>query len=214
MPNWCDNNLTISGSEEEIKAFIEKAEGRDHKFVGPFNGPFGGKEVDWDGFTPIQLDLLLEGDPDFFLTEDSHPFSFHALVPVPKWVAISPYDDRAFQKKRAEYSEWFSKFPGITSGYEWETKNWGVKWGASDSQIIQKTLDEEDSDVTYSFLTPWGPPTQFLSTVAANFPGLNFFLQYSEEGMGFAGEIEWEGGVQISNRDWEHKNTGEEEEEE
>jgi len=213
MPNWCDNKLTISGSEEEIKAFVEKAKGKDHKFVGPFNSIGREREIDWEDFTPIRLDILLEGDPDFFLTEDESPFSFHALVPVPKWVAIAPYDEGVFEKRKAEYSEWFSKFPDIMCGYHWEIENWGVKWGASDPQVVGLILDGEDSEVIYSFLTPWNQPERFLSTVSEKFPRLNFFLQYSEEGMGYSGEIEWEGGVQISSNEWELERASEDDEE-
>jgi hypothetical protein len=213
MPNWCDNKLTISGSEEEIRAFVEKAKGRDHKFVGPFNSIGREREIDWEDFTPIKLDILLEEDPDFFLTEDASPLSFHALVPVPKWIAISPYDEGVFEKRRAEYGEWFAKFPDITPGYRWEIDNWGVKWGASDSEVVDLVLgDGEDSEVIYSFQTPWGPPIKFLSTVAAKFPNLNFLIEYSEAGMGFAGEIEWEDGSKIRENEWEFSEEGNDEE--
>lgn len=82
--------------------------------------------------------------------------SFHRLLPVPAAVSAREYGA-----------------PG--GGYEWQKKNWGVKWGASAVH-----LSEEANSLVYSFETPWSAPLAFLQTVSANYPALTFQLAFTQ----------------------------------
>jgi hypothetical protein len=48
---------------------------------------------------------------------------------------------------------------------------------------------EEDKSITVHFTTAWSPPTEWLETLCGKFhnEAITIELEYSEEGMGFAG---------------------------
>src|ERR1017187_6850446 len=94
--------------------------------------------------------------------EPPSPLNFHSLVPVPEEVL------------RPGYGE---------AGNDWELRNWGAKWGASDAGLV----DEWDGCLMYSFNTAWSPPIAFLENVSQQWPTLTFILEYDEPGMGFKG---------------------------
>lgn len=211
MPNWCSNTLYISGKKSTILALIERAASGGHRYVGPFNNR--NNDTDWGAFTPIQMEALMKDD-DLFLdkSEKSSCFSFHAFVPVPREVMLSPYDTGELNRKKAEYPEWFSRFPNLKAGYDWETENWSCKWGASSPMIGSQSGDDEDYTVEYSFDTPWGPPTDFMHSFALMYPSLSFTLDFREEGMGFEGQYVWSNGACIRMEDGEIEREEEEDE--
>ncbi len=140
MPNWCHNQLTISGPAEDVQRFKEKAVGH-----SPW---LRAEEVG-----PQEPDLL----------------NFHSLCPVPEELVKQGYGE---------------------AGYRWERENWGCKWGARETQI----LDEWNGAILYQFDTAWVPPLEFIEHVSKDWPQLAFELDYTEGGMGFKGMAKAQGG--------------------
>jgi len=178
MPNWCYNKLQITGSKADIKKFRLKAEGHQQNY-NEFSGLQNGK---WPIHDDIRLESLVASPPE---PGDIVKFSFHALVPVPEDFRCFPYDDT-----RARELGELVGIPRPYGGYNWESLNWGVKWGACDSVLV----NEEDFYLEYEFNTAWGPPGVFMEKVAELFPNLHFELGYSEPGMGFCGQMIFEEG--------------------
>lgn len=204
MPNWCSNELTVSAAtREELDAFIARAASGDHVFVGPFQGRIEG--YDWGAFTPIQMEMLMRDDELFTDKRDDKPvLSFHAFVPMPREVMLAPYDGNRLKEAAAKYPEWFGRFPNLLSGYDWEHKNWGVKWGACEVSIGEVYQDDKGRwCVDYSFDTAWGPPEDFYYQVGKMYPTMNFYANYREEGMGFQGTVRMEGGECTESDQWE-----------
>lgn len=83
---------------------------------------------------------------------------------------------------RDEYSEdqlaRLDKY-GVISGYEWQAKNWGVKWGIDEdgSEAVVK-----DGNVFARFNTPWGWPLEGLVNISKMFPKAAFQIITVEEG--------------------------------
>lgn len=211
MPNWCSNTLTVRGDKATVRALIERAASGDQDYFGPFNKKMKGEaHVDWEAFTPILMETLMQDD-DLFngkYTEGSNnksPFCFHAFVPVPREVMLAPYDPNRFKEMQDKYPEWFSRFPNMIAGYDWENRNWGCKWGASDAHLISEGGSDEDYSVDYEFQTAWSPPMDFMHSLAMMYPTLKFSFSFREEGMGFEGDAEWENGgcIFIDERDCE-----------
>tara|TARA_R110000824_G_scaffold121685_4_gene277978 strand:- start:344 stop:931 length:588 start_codon:yes stop_codon:yes gene_type:complete len=195
MPNWCDNTLRISGSESEIQRFKLKANGPIQTY-NYFNEP----KDEWAVHDDIRLKAKVECLPEI---GEVSVLSFHALVPVPEDYRRFPYDCGTARK--------IGKLVGeerVRGGYEWEAANWGVKWGASDAVLI----DEESGYSGYKFMTPWGPPIELLNNASQDFPKLEFTLEYSESGMGFAGRVVWYDGEMQSEEEWAIEEDEEEEE--
>jgi hypothetical protein len=94
--------------------------------------------------------------------EKKNVLNFHSLTPVPPEVVSAGYDQ---------------------AGYEWELMNWGCKWGACSTELVE----EREGHLTYFFDTAWSPPIPFLSKLAPQWSTLTFLLDYEEMGMGFKG---------------------------
>jgi len=100
--------------------------------------------------------------------DEAEVLNFHGLLPIPEAVLAAGYGE---------------------AGMNWERQNWGCKWGAQDTTI----LDEWENRVEYEFLTAWAPPIEFFQTVAVQWPNLTFILEYEEPGMVFKGLAKFEG---------------------
>jgi len=96
------------------------------------------------------------------------PLNFHSLVPIPALVLQAGYE---------------------AQGYDWELANWGCKWGACHAELV----DDNGSELFYSFDTAWTPPIAFLERAAKQCPTLTFILEYEESGIGFKGLARFQG---------------------
>lgn len=108
--------------------------------------------------------------PEEIQNDPAAVLNFHSLAPIPDDVLAAGHED---------------------AGHIWEEENWGCKWGAANSTI----LDERDGHVAYEFDTAWSPPMEFLETVAKKWSSLVFVLEYEEPGMGFKGLAKFRGEV-------------------
>jgi hypothetical protein len=102
--------------------------------------------------------------------QEHNVLNFHSLVPVPPEILAAGYND---------------------AGYHWEREQWGCKWGACESQLV----DEWEGHLHYAFDTAWAPPISFLEKLAPQWPALKFLLNYEELSMGFKGITKAAGAV-------------------
>ena len=77
-----------------------------------------------------------------------------------------------------------------SGGYEWCIKNWGTKWDFDDVELAY----DSDNELDYVFDTAWSPPGPVVEKMGKLFPELTFKLKYSEEGVGFKGELKVQNG--------------------
>ncbi len=196
MPNWCMNTLNVSGPKDDIAKFKNKAQGPTQTY-----NDIRETQSKWPIHDDVRLKALCESLPE---EGPVATFSFHALYPVPEDFRRFPYDCRRAREVGEAVGE-----PREYGGYTWESNNWGCKWGASESELVE----EEDSFLQYVFDTPWGPPSDFLNKVSEDWPSLCFELEYEEPGMGFAGRSEWYDGDFQGEDTWELTHDDEEEDE-
>ena len=175
MPNWCSNRVTVwSDDEEAMKEFKEAVS---IEFNDDNEGP------------SIKL------------------FSLEAILPMPEElrhvqspVQIMTEEEIEEYKKRHSNSEWcIGNLPitqetsdrldveyGDNNWYDWSNTNWGVKWDCCD------VLAEEefgDTEITYRFDTPWGPPTPMYGILSDRFPKVHISWFWDEPGMELAGYL-------------------------
>jgi len=157
MPNWCDNNLRITGSQEELDRF--------RHMIRPV-------AIDWEGTAERLLEeanmtdnptekIRLMSQRAAFLRHDDEPCLFASFYPPPPEVI----------------KEGFSH-----AGYNWQVDKWGTKWDVSDFD-----LDAYDELLVIMFSTAWAPPLGWVVHVGKMFPELRFELKYFEGGAWFAG---------------------------
>ena len=188
MPNWCQNRLIVTGPADELERFRLKAIGPSQNYNDFRNGA-------WEAFDDIRVKAIISSPPEL---GESSDLSFHALYPVPIEIMCLPYDSVQAQKVTEKCGVEY----GGVSGYTWENRNWGVKWGSTSVCTYH-----EDDYLEYAFDTPWAPALPFFEKVAEDFPALEFTLKYSEPGMGFEGEAIYDEGQLVSDDCWDLEET-------
>lgn len=91
---------------------------------------------------------------------------------------------------------------GAPDWYLWRLSYWGVKWPAGGAgETITPT--REQTEIRFTFDTPWGPPTAWLKAVAHACQDLNVIvhLAWDEPGCDFAGWCTWHRGIEIEQID-------------
>ena len=88
--------------------------------------------------------------------------------------------------------------------YEFQTREWGTKWDASDIDVDE--LEENSTGVSYRFQTAWSPPMPVFHAMVKQHPELTFEVEWEEE-QGFGEELETEdteeGRVLTITRSWD-----------
>jgi hypothetical protein len=107
--------------------------------------------------------------------EGDGPLDFEQLLPTPKDL-LDGDDDRETDL-----------FPGW---YAWRREHWGVKWNASS---VRRRGYGRSGRVRYRFVTPYGPPLEFLDHVGALYPMVQLRLEFEVEMLGRGGGA-WHGG--------------------
>ena len=166
MPNWCANRVAVwSNDEEAMKKFKEGV-----KLYGE------GKLIQW--------------------------FSFHAILPMPEELRnVQSPVTIATEEQQEEYTKKHNRpCPYITqeesnrldglydnnNWYDWSIENWGVKWDCGDVEI---TEEFGDTEITYTFDTPWGPPQEIYDLLVTKFPEIHISWFWDEPGMELAGYL-------------------------
>ena len=103
---------------------------------------------------------------------------------------------------------------GHSDWYGWCVANWGTKWdvyedyamwltsdgttGAGDLSMKAENVDADEDEITISFLSAWGPPSEGIEKISGLWPTLNFTIVYAEAGHGFAGTDNYKAGELVS----------------
>jgi len=99
--------------------------------------------------------------------DENAKFSFEGILPTPQEL-LDKEDNTGGQ-------DW----------YHWRCENWGTKWDASDIDF-----DDGEDYINVNYSTAWGPPIQWVETIAAKFPRLKFEGSYEESGNDCYGKFE------------------------
>lgn len=170
MPNWVYTHLEITGSEEELRDFIDKAR---QPYTTHHTGGFEVGEAKAKVYNP---DLVRES-----VWEE--PLSF--------WNFKKPTDLEAyFSNKKNNPDNWEDmsieekvahdmKFEG-DGWYSWNCREWGTKWDACESEL-QSHSDPTKGSITYSFSTAWSPPEEAFKLMIEQHPNLHFSISCEEE---------------------------------
>jgi hypothetical protein len=88
--------------------------------------------------------------------------------------------------------------------YDWNIRNWGCKWDASDVYF-----EDWDGELAYDFETPWGFPYEAIEAMVKQYPTLTFSVRFLEE-QGWGGEALGTNGEFGYTKEWDIPSTHEE----
>jgi len=93
----------------------------------------------------------------------------------------------------------------LTSGdhwYNWNLRNWGVKWDASDVYFAEES--ETPESLCYTFSTPWGVPTDALLELSRQYPDITIENEWEEE-QGYGGTLVFQNGTEEETEAYDSK---------
>lgn len=194
MPNWCTNELEVSGPAEDLKSFTEAA--YETKHVDEHKNWAGSvipahieeTELSFRKLRPMPEELEGIGSGSAMLPDGTVTLSFRTL-PDGTNEAVSA-------EEMAQLKEKF----GATNWYEWNHANWGTKWDACEARR-NDDAQEGETCASYMFDTAWCPPEAMIHFLAAKWPTLAFTLTFYEEGCAFGGAMEWADGELVGEED-------------
>ena len=210
MPNWCQNEVNIYGTEEEITRFTEFVKSKELRHglcSDKYSTKFNKETEKWESITKTK-GYVCEYDDDFKETcyKVQDPFSFNSILPMPIILEGSSSPPHVFdtQEEVDAYNEehkdthFIGKavtksqlqelrdVTGHDNWYDWCVENWGTKW-----DVGGEVIDFEDTgdSVRLEFDTAWCPPNGIYEKLVEEFPDISISWFYREEGQQFAGYL-------------------------
>ena len=160
MPNWCFNELTISGEKAKVVRFLEGLKA----VPAAYNGEVETKPCyTLNSYVPVPKEVQ---QGPYSPTYGEHVLSPLTQVCGYNWQIEnwgSKWDCMATEEFEAEMTHAFSNLEVQPEGHV---------------------------EVSLQFETAWSPISQWVETVGQQFSDLVFTLHYCEEGMGFGGVTE------------------------
>ena len=177
MPNWVSNQLNITGPKEELDRFQEQA-GRPYSTKHQI---FGDNGIIWeDAKNEEALSFWNFIQPDESILEE--------------YFGPQPQHESFEEAIKYKTNHW----------YDWNVRNWGVKWDAGYVHCDRDT----DTKLVYTFETPWSAPEPVFQEMVASYPKLNFEYRFLEA-QGWGGELHGSGGIYWIMDQWEIPETHE-----
>ncbi len=168
MPNWVFTSMTVSGKEADLRKFVEKAKKPHTTYWSDWKTNEVKEEIDdrvisfWNFKKP-------ENEQLYFGASDYKP---------------EGYDELSIEAKMA-----ISMQHKSDGWYDWNIRNWGTKWDASDAEINDAGI--AGGEVGYSFSTAWSPAEGAFTAMVEQHPELYFkFRCVEEQGWGVVFESE------------------------
>jgi hypothetical protein len=178
MPNWCVNQVDIQGDEAEVAKLVALVKSEDSVFSFEKIVP----PPDTDAYRGVasSSDYLCGCKSEY--VDGVWTINGKALVgrTCPEHLAIAVLDSP---------DNW----------YNWNIEHWGTKWSAAEGWNDRADSEEiVEGKTSYNFDTAWSPAEPVVAALAEQFPTLTMQHRYCEAGMGFAGEIAYVDGKQVS----------------
>lgn len=169
MPNWCYNDLTITGKPEILRTFMNDitvvVPASDEEVLPETSEP--ATKLKMSSLYPCPAELL-EYQAPLSRTKDGREIS----------------DD----EREALIANFQAKY-GASDWYDWCNTYWGTKWGDCDTELTDPFEVSEISDKTTSirlrFESAWSPATGLLAKLSELYPQLLFSVVSTEESDAF-----------------------------
>jgi Ferredoxin-like domain in Api92-like protein len=179
MPNWCSNNIVVTGPCEEIARFAQMCIRQDQN---------GQPWFDFNSLIPMPA-ILEETDAGGLVDDALMVLGCDDLVWIPRSLEERmKYWEEALKEKigrkaleKARQSIDAFEQTGAPNWYVWRNINWGTKWNACDFRIIR----DEAGRYECRFETAWSPPEPVYVKLAEMFTQLCFEISGGDDQFNF-----------------------------
>jgi len=201
MPNWAENQLTISGDTESLNELKDQmSTPYEATYLDRVNKAIKTETQEgvfmlWNAIRPTDLRAYWKLDElEAELAELNQPTK-PQQTPEEFMEAV--------KERLANFNEDFAD--GIQDAFErmqhdiatkqdwynWNLRNWGTKWDITEQAWL---TTDEPTEITYSFMSAWSCPDKAVMNLAKQYPQLTFTLVSADFSMDWALEMGWENG--------------------
>lgn len=181
MPNWVFNSLSITGTEQSIRQFKEKA---GKPYTTFYKGVrYQDEEGNWKYDADKVQEQLHEGAISFM--------NFATPEDLDAYFGDSDYKPEGYSEWSMEERLAYAMKHSSDGWYDWNVRNWGTKWDACDPELLEESYRDGKGEISYSFNTAWSPAEGAFKQMVEQHPDLSFeFVCEEEQGWGveYAGE--------------------------
>ena len=176
MPNHTANNLTVHGPAADVLRFVAQATGTD-------------SALDFNKLLPMPEELRGTSSPTRIVSQEEIDNMWADWNKRKAEGNLS-----SFEKERpmglgitqAKHDEFILKY-GYDNWYDWSVFNWGTKWNAYDVTEWSVNENGDNSSATIYYETAWSPVTALWMKVSQDYPTLEFYHEFADEGGSFLG---------------------------
>ncbi len=197
MPNHTANNFTVTGPKDDVLRFVAQIKGTD-------------SEIDFNKVLPIPDELRGTSSPSRIMTQEEIDKIWADWREKKNKGEVGSFEmerPMGLGITQAKYDEFILKY-GYADWYDWSIFNWGTKWNAYD--VTEWSINEghwngENSSATIYYETAWSPATALWLNVSKDYPTLDFYHEFADEGGSFLGSETIREGRIISSEelDWD-----------
>jgi hypothetical protein len=190
MPNWCRNNIVVTGPVEEIARFTQTCIRLDKNEEPSF---------DFNSVIPMPAiikDRIITLDDLLILNCDDParmPRSLEVRMKYWKVPDIEALKEKIRLEAFENAGQSIEAFEqtGASNSCDWANMNWGTKWNASDFKAIK----DEPGRYDCRFETAWNPPEPVYVRLADMFPNLCFEINGWDDQLNFDFQATIRGGA-------------------
>jgi len=184
MPNHISTNFRVTGPTAEVKRFINDANGNDCL-------------LNLDSLLPMPSELRMVSSPVKIMTQAEIDQQWA------DWKVANEAGKPFGLGITKETSDSYKAKYGVDNWYDWAIANYGSKWGVYDEGEWNITEDGDITSAGINYQTAWSPVTKAWETISKNYPSLEFFHEFADEGGGFVGNQLIQNGDIVEDNDYE-----------
>jgi len=194
MPNHTANNFVIQGPADDINRFIAAVKTDD-------------ADIDFNGVSPIPEELKGITSPTRIQTQEEVDKAWADWYKCREAGTLASYEKHrpwSVGITQTQANDLVTKY-GYANWYDWCVANWGTKWNAYDAREWSVTEHGDGTaHATIYYETAWSPATALWLRVSKNYPTIQFYHEFADEGGAFLGSETIVNGVIIDEEelDW------------
>jgi hypothetical protein len=206
MPNWCSNEVLITGPVEDMAALkallvsntldfnliiplpkqLERGDGMVGRTAGSCAVVMNDKtKVFHMAGSCKAKDVSIFDRVDMRKTSNAALAINNGYRPCKVCMVNPNMRGQGFDRPIEEGAALYKEF-GADNVLDWAIANWGTKWNPAD----EAPCDFTDTTMEANFSTAWSPPEPIYNKLCDLFPNLDIKWHYSEPGCDFAGDFD------------------------
>lgn len=194
MPNWVFNSLKITGKQEDLQKFMDKAS---KPYMTYYKGVRTKNEDGTWNYDAEAIDEKLHEAPISFM-------NFVSPENVDRYFAQSDYKPEGYDKMSTEERMALAMKFSSDGWYDWNIREWGTKWDACNPEITSD--DPSTGSIGYYFDTAWSPAEGAYRQMVEQHPELHFEFHCEEE-QGWGVEFDGTDGDFTMTNEWDIPNS-------